>query len=418
MTATGADPNRPPPRGTRPPDAPASDRPRWPRRHQPVIDSRATEEEYRMSRENQSPEANAEAAAALGPESGTPPTEEATPEGRSARTPTQAPTGAPESGPASAQTPTPTPAPAPAPGTEPDTPASGSAAPTAEPSPAGEATNPAAEPAATEPATTPPSPSAATRATTSPEPIAVAAAATAPPGVKAGTGTDSSRPRKPVLAGAAILGAALVAIPLLLTGSGRDEGPRDNAKALAAEGSDTVLNPETAPAELGDYVAEKPSASPSKDKPKKPAPPKTVAPPPAAPASEPAPSGTPEKKPKAKPKPKPKPSPRPKWSTETVYATSVLEVNQAWTTNRIRMVMQTDGNLVVYNEHGKPTWASMTFGKNHRAIFQADGNLVIHNGDDRPIWASKTHGNEGARMVLRTDGKVVIQNQGRVIWST
>ncbi|MFG2810037.1 mannose-binding protein [Streptomyces massasporeus] len=369
-----------------------------------------------MSRENQAPEANAEAAAALGPESGTPPTEETVPEGQSARTSTQAPTGDTESGSAAPTGKTTDPSSASTPTTgKPSTPDAPSATPAAEASPTGEATAPV-----TEPATTPPAPSTAAGAGASPEPIALTAAATAPPGVKAGTGTDSSRPRKPVLAGAAILGAALVAIPLLLTGSGRDEGPRDNAKALAAEGSDTVLNPESAPAELGDYVAEKPSASPSKEKPEKPAPPKTVAPRPAAPASEPEPSGTPEKKPaaKPKPKPKPKPTPRPNWSTETVYATSVLEVNQAWTTNRIRMVMQTDGNLVVYNEHGKPTWASMTFGKNHRAIFQTDGNLVIHNGDDRPIWASKTHGNEGAQLVLRADGKVVVRNHGRVIWST
>jgi hypothetical protein len=102
----------------------------------------------------------------------------------------------------------------------------------------------------------------------------------------------------------------------------------------------------------------------------------------------------------------------------TVSAPSVLEVNQAWTTNRIKMVMQTDGNLVVLNEHGKPIWAAMTFGPNHRAIFQPDGNLVIHNGDDRPIWASKTHDYAGAQLVFRADAKVVIVHGGRVVWST
>lgn len=80
--------------------------------------------------------------------------------------------------------------------------------------------------------------------------------------------------------------------------------------------------------------------------------------------------------------------------------------------------MQTDGNLVVYNEHGNPIWASMTFGSNHRAIFQPDGNLVIHNGEDRPIWASQTWGHEGAQLVLRADAKVVIVQNGAVIWST
>ncbi|MEV1024688.1 mannose-binding protein, partial [Streptomyces sp. NPDC050264] len=119
-----------------------------------------------------------------------------------------------------------------------------------------------------------------------------------------------------------------------------------------------------------------------------------------------------------KKKPTPKAAPKPHWSTATVSAPSALEVNQAWTTNRIRMVMQADGNLVVYNEKDKPIWASMTFGANHRAIFQSDGNLVIHNGDDRPIWASKSHGHEGAQLLLRADAKVVIVYNGGVIWST
>jgi hypothetical protein len=267
-----------------------------------------------------------------------------------------------------------------------------------------------------ETAAAPPPPSAAARTTEAPEEgVAVAAAVgTEPPGVKADTGVDSGRPRKPILAGAAIVGAALIAIPLLLAGSAKDEGHRDTAKGLAAEGSDTVLNPNSAPAALDDYVAEKPSSSPSKEKPKKSQAPKATAPKPVAPAPEARTSSPPEKK----PTPKPKAAPKPNWSTETVFAPSVLEVNQAWTTNRIRMVMQTDGNLVVYNERGNALWASMTFGDNHRAIFQNDGNLVIHNAADRPIWASRSHGHEGAQLVLRADAKVVIVHNGRVVWST
>ncbi|WP_405594804.1 mannose-binding protein [Streptomyces sp. NBC_01092] len=264
-------------------------------------------------------------------------------------------------------------------------------------------------------ATLSPSAPAAAAGTTeaSEERVAVAAAVgTTPPGVRTETGVGSGRPRKPILAGAAIAGAALIAIPLLLAGSAKDDGPPDSAKGLAAEGSDTVLNPSSAPAGLDDYVAEKPSPSPKKTK--KSEPPKVTAPVPAAPAPEPSPSRTA----KAKPAPKPKATPQPNWSTETVFATSVLEVNQAWTTNRIRMVMQTDGNLVVYNEQGKPIWASMTFGSNHRAIFQQDGNLVIHNAEDRPIWASQTWGREGAQLVLRADAKVAIVHNGGVAWST
>ncbi|MFI5674177.1 mannose-binding protein [Streptomyces cellulosae] len=303
--------------------------------------------------------------------------------------------------------------------------------------PTGTTAAPEAESASTPTAKTaaaPPSSSASTaakttktakssRTTEAPEEgVGVAAAVgTAAPGVKTATGVDGGRPRKPVLAGAAIVGAVLIAVPLLLAGGADDKERGDSAKErLTAQGSDTVLNPDSSAA-VDDYVAQKPSASPAKEKPKKSEAPKVVAPQPPAPmpatsAPKPKASSSPTKKPK--PKPKPKATPKPNWSTETVSATSVLEVNQAWTTNRIRMVMQTDGNLVVYNEEGKPIWASMTFGQNHRAIFQTDGNLVIHNGDDRPIWASQTWGNEGAQLVLRADAKVTIVNNGRVVWST
>ncbi|WP_329217724.1 mannose-binding protein [Streptomyces microflavus] len=248
------------------------------------------------------------------------------------------------------------------------------------------------------------------------EGAALAAAVGTAPETKTLTAVDRGRPRTPVLAGAVFVGAALVAIPVLLMGSANDEEPRNTGTAPVAGSADTVLNPETAPAALEDYVAVKPT--PSATEQKKITPPK-AAPAPAVPAPQPSTSAPTEKpKPKASPKPEPKAAPKPNWGTQTVSATSSIGVGQSWATNRIRMTMQQDGNLVVYNEQNKPIWAAMTFGQNHRAIFQPDGNLVIHNGDDRAIWASKTHDFGGAQMVLRPDAKVVIVHNGRVVWST
>ncbi|WYB29478.1 hypothetical protein V6574_03325 [Streptomyces sp. SM1P] len=197
-------------------------------------------------------------------------------------------------------------------------------------------------------------------------------------------------------------------------GSANDDEPRRPSTTPVAGSADTVLNPESAPAALDDYVAVKPTPSPTEQK--KITPPK-AAPAPVAPSPAPR-TSAPAEKPKASPKPKPKAAPKPNWGTQTVSATSSIGVGQSWATNRIRMTMQQDGNLVVYNEQNKPIWAAMTFGENHRAIFQPDGNLVIHNGDDRAIWASKTHDFGGAQMVLRPDAKVVIVHQGKVVWST
>ncbi|MFF5475888.1 mannose-binding protein [Streptomyces sp. NPDC012935] len=351
-----------------------------------------------MSPQQQTPGANAEAAAAREGEAGLPPTPSAPDEAApSTAAAPEAKSGSAPAGEAAATAPLPEETAATTP------PPEETAATTPPPEETVEAAAPPAGAAA-----------AAGTAEAPEEGVAVAAAVgTTPPGTKTDTGVGSGRPRKPVLAGAAIAGAVLIAVPLLLAGSAKDDGPGD-PKGLTA-GADTVLNPNSAPAALDDYVAETPSPSPKKAKPKKSEPAKVAVPPPVAPSPEPSKTSAPAK---PKPKPKPKASPKPNWSTESVFATSVLEVNQAWTTNRIRMVMQTDGNLVVYNEQSKPIWASMTFGQNHRAIFQQDGNLVIHNAEDRPIWASQTWGHEGAQLVLRADAKVVIVHNGSVVWST
>ncbi|MFJ6147285.1 mannose-binding protein [Streptomyces anulatus] len=247
------------------------------------------------------------------------------------------------------------------------------------------------------------------------EGLALATAVAAQPETRTLAAADRGRPRTPILAGAAFVGAALVAIPVLLMGSANDEKPRHTGSAPVAGSGDTVLDAESAPAALDDYVAVKPTLSPTEQK-KRTAAPKAV-PAPVAPSPAPR-TSAPAEKPKASPKPKPKEAPKPDWGTQTVSATSSIGVGQSWATNRIRMTMQQDGNLVVYNEQNKPIWAAMTFGENHRAIFQRDGNLVVHNGDDRAIWASRTHDFGGAQLVLRPDAKVVVVHNGRVVWST
>jgi hypothetical protein len=65
------------------------------------------------------------------------------------------------------------------------------------------------------------------------------------------------------------------------------------------------------------------------------------------------------------------------------------------------VVMQSDGNLVLYNKSGGSVWSSGTSG--HSSAFlavQADGNVVIYNAPDPPnqnqyltaIWATGTVG--------------------------
>lgn len=85
------------------------------------------------------------------------------------------------------------------------------------------------------------------------EGIALAAAVAAKPKTKTLTDADRGRPRTPVFPGALFVGAALVAIPVLLMGSANDDGPP--AAAPVAGSADTVLDPESASADLEDYMA-------------------------------------------------------------------------------------------------------------------------------------------------------------------
>ncbi len=54
-----------------------------------------------------------------------------------------------------------------------------------------------------------------------------------------------------------------------------------------------------------------------------------------------------------------------------------------------RLALQTDGNLVVYNQFNVPVWNSGTFntGTNNYLSLQDDGNLVLYNSFNYPLWA-------------------------------
>ncbi len=81
--------------------------------------------------------------------------------------------------------------------------------------------------------------------------------------------------------------------------------------------------------------------------------------------------------------------------------------------------MQTDGNVVLYND-GTPSWNSGTHGyRISELIMQGDGNLVLYGTDGVADWSSGTAGNPGAYFVLQTDGSAIIYSQsGTALWSS
>ena len=104
-----------------------------------------------------------------------------------------------------------------------------------------------------------------------------------------------------------------------------------------------------------------------------------------------------------------------------------LQPNQQLDTNqsllsydeRYQLVMQADGNLVLYSPN-RALWASGTSGKGGaRAVMQADGNLVIYRSDWTPIWSSNTSGNGPSKLMPQVDGNLVLYtNSWKATWSS
>ena len=90
---------------------------------------------------------------------------------------------------------------------------------------------------------------------------------------------------------------------------------------------------------------------------------------------------------------------------------------------RWKMVVQGDGNLVVYQSEGNiPIWASNTGGQGaypFKLAVQSDGNVVIY-GTDRPTWATNTNGvgTGPYTLVMQDDANLVLYDQNGPIWAT
>lgn len=91
---------------------------------------------------------------------------------------------------------------------------------------------------------------------------------------------------------------------------------------------------------------------------------------------------------------------------------------------RFWLVMQDDGNLVLYQRTGRgqpatALWSTGTWGHPGAvAWMQGDGNLVVYDVTGAPLWSSDTWGHPGASLAVQDDGNVVIYDDGRALWDT
>ena len=78
-----------------------------------------------------------------------------------------------------------------------------------------------------------------------------------------------------------------------------------------------------------------------------------------------------------------------------------------------KLILQSDGNVVLYNQQSQAIWATNTRGIQPRElIMQTDGNLVLYGTNGFPKWASNTYNNPGAFLNVQDDGNLVVYRAG------
>lgn len=87
--------------------------------------------------------------------------------------------------------------------------------------------------------------------------------------------------------------------------------------------------------------------------------------------------------------------------------------------SRFRLTLQSDGNLVLYDNLNRALWSSGTNGKPvTRCLMQNDGNLVLYDNNFVHYWASNTHMFAGAYLRLQDDGNLVIYQGSAARWAS
>jgi len=90
----------------------------------------------------------------------------------------------------------------------------------------------------------------------------------------------------------------------------------------------------------------------------------------------------------------------------------------------LRLVVQGDGNLVLYDRNNGVKWASGSFGGadnngDNTLIMQPDGNLVLYNKKSRPIWSTGTYRRGQAPYTLSVQNNAtisIVDGTGSILW--
>ncbi|SAL56605.1 curculin domain-containing protein [Caballeronia udeis] len=85
-----------------------------------------------------------------------------------------------------------------------------------------------------------------------------------------------------------------------------------------------------------------------------------------------------------------------------------LQAGQSVSAGAYFIILQSDGNLVLYKNGGAFVWAAYTQNRGvTHAVMQSDGNFAVYAGST-PVWATYTGGNSGSIFAFQTDGNLVV----------
>ncbi|MCA9709602.1 MAG: hypothetical protein KDK70_27435, partial [Myxococcales bacterium] len=121
------------------------------------------------------------------------------------------------------------------------------------------------------------------------------------------------------------------------------------------------------------------------------------------------------------PPPPAEPPPPPPAGCGIMTANETLSPGQALDScdGRFSLVMQQDGNLVLYKAGGQPLWHTSTYGQSASGtVMQEDGNLVLYGTNGAALWHAGTHGHPGAWLALQDDGNLVVYSGSTALWNS
>ena len=83
-----------------------------------------------------------------------------------------------------------------------------------------------------------------------------------------------------------------------------------------------------------------------------------------------------------------------------------------------RLIMLADGNLALFDGSGTELWSAKTWSHpGAYASMQTDGNLVVYDKTGHALWSTATNGHPGSHLDMLGDGNVdLIAPNGTVLW--